>query len=139
MDFLVFMRLMAGVSAAELADQVANSLDLITAVKQELLQTLSVNERLEKVLQHLSHEVKVMDLEHSIASKTQAKFERNMREQILRERKRTIQDELKKLGSDETGEDEDSDLGDLKRRVKAAKMPSETRKKPRKNSPACPR
>ena len=129
MDFLVFMRLMAGVSAAELADQVANSLDLITAVKQELLQTLSVNERLEKVLQHLSHEVKVMDLEHSIASKTQAKFERNMREQILRERKRTIQDELKKLGSDETGEDEDSDLGDLKRRVKAAKMPSETRKK----------
>lgn len=129
MDFLVFMRLMAGVSAAELADQVANALDLITAVKQDLLQTLSVNDRLEKVLQHLSHEVKVMDLEHSIASKTQAKFERNMREQILRERKRTIQDELKKLGSDENEEDEDSDLGDLKRRVKAAKMPPEIRKK----------
>lgn len=129
MDFLVFMRLMSGVSAAELADQVANSLDLITAVKQELLQTLSVNERLEKVLQHLSHEVKVMDLERSIASKTQAKFERNMREQILRERKRTIQDELKKLGSDETEEDEDGDLGDLKRRIKTAKMPPETRKK----------
>ena len=129
MDFLVFMRLMSGVSAAELADQIANSLDLITAVKQELLQTLSVNDRLEKVLQHLSHEVKVMDLERPIASKTQAKFERNMREQILRERKRTIQDELKKMGSDETEEDEDSDLGDLKRRIKAAKMPVETRKK----------
>ncbi len=129
MDFLVFMRLMSGVSAAELADQVANSLDLTTAVKQELLQTLSVNDRLEKVLQHLSHEVKVMDLERSIASKTQAKFERNMREQILRERGRTIKDELKKLGSDESEEDEDSDLGDLKRRIKAAKMPVETRKK----------
>ncbi|KKU03418.1 MAG: Lon protease [Candidatus Amesbacteria bacterium GW2011_GWB1_47_26] len=129
MDFLVFMRLMSGVSAAELSDQVANSLDLATAVKQELLQTLSVNDRLEKVLQYLSHEVKVMDLERSIATKTQAKFERNMREQMLRERKRTIQDELKKLGSDETEEDEDSDLGDLKRRIKAAKMPAETRKK----------
>ncbi|KKU29297.1 MAG: Lon protease [Candidatus Amesbacteria bacterium GW2011_GWA2_47_11b] len=129
MDFLVFMRLMSGVSAAELADQVANSLDLTTAIKQELLETLSVNDRLEKVLQHLSHEVKVIDLERSIASKTQAKFERNMREQILRERKRTIQDELKKLGSDENEEDEDNELGDLKRRIKAAKMPVETRKK----------
>lgn len=128
MDFLVFMRLMAGVPASELSDQVANSLEINTAGKQELLETLSVNARLEKVLQHLTHEIKVMELERSISTKTQAKFEKNMREQMLRERKRTIQDELKKMGSSDE-EDEDDDLGDLRRKIKKAGMSTDIRKK----------
>lgn len=127
-EFPVFMRLMAGVSASELADQVANILDLTVSLKQELLETLSLEKRLEKVLEHLIHEIKVIELERTISSKTHAKFDRQMREQVLRERKRTIQNELEKLGSDPS-EDEDDDLSDLRKKLKAAKMPPAIRKK----------
>jgi ATP-dependent Lon protease len=126
MDFTVFMRLMAGVSASELADQVANTLDLATPAKQELLETLSIGDRLDKVLQNLVHETKVLELEQSIATKTKAKFDKSMREQILRERKKTIEQELEKMGLDE-GTDEE--FADLKHKIKSSKMPPEVRKR----------
>ena len=126
-EFPVFMRLMAGVSAAELADQVGNSLEITSATKQELLETIDTESRLEKILNLLVHEVKVLELEKSISSKTHAKFEKNMREQVLRERKRTIQDELEKLGS-EDAEDGD-DISILKKQIKAAKMPAPVKEK----------
>src|SRR3989344_870988 len=127
-EFAVFMRLMAGVGAAELADQVGNALELNTSAKQELLEMLSAQERLEKVLQHLVHEMKVIELEKSIASKTHAKFDKNMREQILRERKKTIEQELHKMGA-EASADEDDEFADLRRKIKSAKMPTDIRKK----------
>lgn len=125
MDFTVFMRLMAGVSASELADQVANTLDVSSSLKQELLETLSTSDRLDKVLQHLVHETKVLELEQSIATKTRAKFDKNMREQILRERKKTIEEELGKMGSDEG----DEDFGELKMKIKSSKMPIDVKKR----------
>ena len=127
-EFAVFMRLMAGVGAAELADQVGNALDLNTSAKQELLEMLSAQQRLEKVLQHLVHEMKVIELEKSIASKTHAKFDKNMREQILRERKKTIEQELHKMGA-EADADADDDFADLRKKIKAAGMPPDVRKK----------
>jgi ATP-dependent Lon protease len=51
-----------------------------------------------------------------------------MREQVLRERKRTIQSELEKLGADST-EDDDSDLFELRKKLKQAKLPPAVRKK----------
>lgn len=127
-EFPVFMRLMSGVSAAELADQVANTLDLPTPAKQKILENLSVESRLEQVLGHLVHETKVLELERSISTQTHAKFEKNMREQILRERKKTIEQELKKMGT--TDEDApDDELSDLRKRLKNAKMPLDVRKK----------
>ena len=126
-EFPVFMRLMAGVSAYELADQGANALEINTVDKQAILETINIQTRLEKVLQHLVHEVKVLELEKSISSKTHAKFEKNMREQVLRERKRTIQEELEKLGAE--GEDPDDDLSTLKKQIKAAKMPTPVKQK----------
>lgn len=126
-EFPVFMRLMAGVSAYELADQGANALEINTTDKQSILETINIQTRLEKVLQHLVHEVKVLELEKSISSKTHAKFEKNMREQVLRERKRTIQEELEKLGAE--GEDADDDLSALKKQIKSAKMPPTVKQK----------
>ena len=126
-EFPVFMRLMSGVSAPELADQIANSLEVSTEVKQELLETADAGVRLEKVLQHLVHEIKVLELEKTISSKTHAKFEKNMREQVLRERKKTIQEELQKLGAE--GTEDDDDIALLKKRIKAAKMPVTVRQK----------
>ena len=125
-EFAVFMRLMSGVGAAELTDQVANTLDLNTSAKQELLETLSVQGRLDKVLQYLVHEIKVMELEKSIASKTHAKFDKSMREQILRERKKTIEQELHKMGAEE---DYDDEFADIRKKIKLAKMPGDIRKR----------
>ncbi len=126
-EFPVFMRLMSGVSADELADQVANTLDISTAAKQELLEQVSVNTRLEKVLQGLVHEIKVLELEKSISSKTHAKFEKGIKEQVLRERQRTIKEELEKLGAE--GEDDDDEIATLRKQMKTAKMPADVRKK----------
>lgn len=125
-DFPVFMRLMAGVNARELADQAANILDLNTSGKQELLETFAVQDRLEKVLKFIIHEIKVIELEKSISTKTHAKFDKSMREQILRERKKTIEQELQKMGSED---EEGDDFSELKKKIRTAGMPADVRKK----------
>jgi ATP-dependent Lon protease len=126
-DFAVFMRLIGGqAEAAEIADQIAYYLDLSTPKKQELLEEVVVTKRLQKVNEYLGHEVNVMELEKSISAKTQARFEKQMREQILRERKRTIEKELGEIGE---GEGEEEELKVLRNQIKAAKMPPEIRKK----------
>lgn len=126
-EFPVFMRLMAGVSASELADQVANALEVATNTKQELLESFDLDKRLEKVLGQLVHETKVLELEKSISNKTHAKFERNMRQQILQERKRTIQEELEKMGAED--ESEDDDIARLKKSMKSSHMPAAVKTK----------
>lgn len=123
-DVMVLMRLSEGVSPAELADQVAFTLDIRTQDKQALLEVVNVRERLEKVAEILNREIKILELERSIASKTQVKLERGMKETILRERKRTIEKEL-----GEMEEDVDEAAREFRQKIKAAKMPLEVRKK----------
>lgn len=121
-DFLMFMRLMGGVSASELADQVATNLDLPTEKKQSLLEQTNVKKRLLAVSDHLSQELKILEIEQSISTKTQKKFDKSMRETVLRERMRTIQKEL--------GEDsEDKDIKEYRDKIAAAKMPEEVNKR----------
>ncbi|MDZ4209789.1 MAG: endopeptidase La, partial [Candidatus Curtissbacteria bacterium] len=123
-DAAVLMRLSEGVSPAELADQIASTLELKTSEKQALLEITNVRERLEKVAEDLAREIKILELERSIANKTQAKFEKGMKEAILRERKKTIEKEL-----GEIEEEEDDIVREFKEKIKDAKMPSEVRKK----------
>lgn len=122
-EFLNFMKLMSGVSANELADQVAATLDITTQQKQKILELPSVKERLEAILQHLVKEVNVLEIEKNISTKTQKKFDQNMREAVLRERLKTIQNEL---GEDS---DEEQDLKDFKKKIAAAGMPKDVKKK----------
>ncbi len=115
-DFLMFMRVMGGVTPSEMADQIATNLDLVTPKKQALLEVLDVKKRLELVAVYLSKELKILQIERSIASKTQKKFDKTMREQILRERIKTIQKEL--------GEQEDNkETTDYKDKIKKARLP----------------
>ncbi len=122
-EFLNFMKLMSGVSADELADQVAATLDITTQQKQKILELPSVKERLEAILQHLVKEVSVLEIEKNISTKTQKKFDQNMREAVLRERLKTIQTEL---GEDS---DEEQDLKDFKKKIAAAGMSKDVKKK----------
>jgi ATP-dependent Lon protease len=122
-EFLNFMKLMSGVEAAELTDQIATTLEVSTKEKQSILETLDVTSRLEQVISKLSHEIKVLEIERSIASKTQKKFDKSMKETVLRERLKTIQ---KELGDDS---DEEQEIHDFKKKIAEAKMPLEVKKK----------
>jgi len=121
-EFMNFMRLMSGVGAGELADQVANSLSLPLSDKQHLLELTDVNTRISKVIEHLARELKVLELEKSIATKTQAKFSKNMKEAVLRERLALIR---KELGEEE--DDDELELKELAAELKKLTLPSGTR------------
>lgn len=123
-DITVLMRLSEGVSPNELGDQVASSLDLKLEEKQNLLETLDVHKRLEKVAGFLAKEIKVLELERTIATKTQARFEKGMKEAILRERKRTIEKELEELG-----DEEEEAVKEFRQKINAAKMPPRVKQK----------
>jgi len=93
-EFLSFIKLMSGVSNNELADQIASTLNLSDKGRQKLLETTDVVKRLRMVTKHLNHELKVIEIEKDVVHKTQAKFDKHMRENILRERLNTIKKEL---------------------------------------------
>ena len=123
-EFLNFMKLMSGAGPSELADQIASTLELSNAKKQELLETAEVKRRLEKIIDHLAKEIKVLEIEHNIASKTQKSFDKHVREQVLRERMRTIR---KELGEEDQGEEKE--ISDLRQTITKAGMPVEVRTK----------
>ncbi len=127
-DFLVFMNIMSPDNPpSQLADLIASVLDLKPPQKQILLEVMNVQERLEKVTELLAKEIKVLELEKKITSKTQERFEKGAREVMLRERLKTIEKEL--------GEsDEDSEIRELMQKIKAAGMPEDIEEKARKEA-----
>lgn len=122
-EFLNFMKLMSGVDAGELADQIANVLEIRTSDKQKILETVEIKLRLKEVINFLAHEIKVLEIERNIASKTQKKFDKSMREAVLRERMRTIQKELGDSSS------EDPEIRELKHKIVKANMSKKIQKK----------
>jgi ATP-dependent Lon protease len=122
MDFLTFMNIMSGLTPTALSQQVGVILDIKPRERQELLELSSIHERLEKEITYLAGETKVLEIERKIANKTQEKFDKNMREQVLRERMKTIEKEL--------GEDTDNkDIKELADKIKKSGMPPEVRQK----------
>jgi ATP-dependent Lon protease len=123
-DFLVFMNIMSENSPSELSDLIASALDLKPQERQELLEITDVTVRLQKLTELLAKEIKVLELERKIASKTQERFEKGAREAMLRERLKTIEKEL--------GDEEGSEIKELLQKLKEAKMPEDVEDKVRK-------
>jgi ATP-dependent Lon protease len=121
-DFLVFMNIMSEINASELSDQIASTLDIKGSERQEILETIDVRKRLEKVSEYLDKEVKVLELERKIASKTQEQLEKSTKDAILRERLKTIEKELG--DTDEGGE-----IKELSDKIKKAGMPKDVEEK----------
>lgn len=117
-DFLVFMNIMSENSPSQLSDLIASVLDLKPTDRQALLEETRVKVRLQKINDLLSKELKILELERKIASKTQERFEKGAREVMLRERLKTIEKELGET-------DEDSEIKELLERVRKAKMPED--------------
>src|SRR5512134_753927 len=106
-------------SPGQLADMVANLLDIGNEEKQEILECFDLEKRLDKVLAHLGERVSVLRLSKEIGDKTKKEFDERQREHVLREQMRQIQ---KELGE---GEDTAAELDELKKSLEGAGMPEE--------------
>jgi ATP-dependent Lon protease len=109
-------------SASQLADMVANLLDIENEEKQAVLEAFDLRRRLDMVLAHLAARVSVLRLSKEIGEKTRKEFDERQREHVLREQMRQIQ---KELGE---GEDTAAELEELEKSIEAAGMPEETLK-----------
>ncbi len=123
-DLPAMMQLSTGVSSSDLADQVCFSVNAKLTEKQQLLETLMVSQRLRAATEYLIKEMKVAELERSIEEKTQEKFNIGMKRNVLEERKRQIDKELKKLGKDGGGE-----YSDLEKKIRKSLMPKDIKTK----------
>jgi ATP-dependent Lon protease len=118
----VVQQVLAGVNeAGKFADLVAGYIDITPPQRQMLLETLSVEERLRRVLVHMQRQIGVLDAQEDIKSQVQEELGERQREMFLREQLKTIQREL--------GEgDERDDLQELKEQLAALDLPPEARK-----------
>ncbi len=108
---------------AKLADLVAGHLGIDVAQKQELLETLSVSERLEKVYGLMQGEMSVLQVEKKIKTRVKSQMERTQREYYLNEQMKAIQ---KELGD---GEDGAGEVAELEERIENTKLSREAREK----------
>jgi len=108
---------------SKLADTVASHLSLKIPEKQQLLETASVAERLEKVFSYMENEIGVLQVEKRIRSRVKRQMEKTQREYYLNEQLKAIQ---KELGESEDGRDEVQELED---RINKTKLSKEARDK----------
>jgi ATP-dependent Lon protease len=109
--------------AGRLADFIASSLSTInTSVKQEVLETLDIRARMDKLNRILIKELEVLELGSKIQSQVQSEVGKNQREYFLREQMKAIQ---KELGE---GDDQTKDVEELAEKIDAAGMPDLVKK-----------
>ncbi|VVD95949.1 endopeptidase La [Pandoraea cepalis] len=108
--------------AGRLADTIAAHLPLKLEQKQNILEMFPVIERLEHLLAQLESEIDILQVEKRIRGRVKRQMEKSQREYYLNEQVKAIQ---KELGEGEEG----ADLEELEKRIKAAHLPKEAKKK----------
>ncbi len=108
---------------SKLADTVASHLALKIADKQELLESATVSERLERIYSFMESEIGVLQVEKRIRSRVKRQMEKTQREYYLNEQLKAIQ---KELGESEDGRDE---AGEFEERIKKTALSKEAREK----------
>ena len=111
-----------GVSAAQIADSMSSHLRIDVAEKQELLETVSVQERLQRLIDVLEAEIDKRQLDRNIHSRTKKQMDKHQREYYLNEQIKAIHKELGR-------KDEKAELDELKTKIEAAGMSEEARDK----------
>jgi len=107
----------------KLADLVAGYIDIPHAERQALLETLSVEDRLRRILVHVQRQIDVLSAQEDIQEKVKEELGGRQREAYLREQLRAIQ---KELGEGEGAQEES--LKELKAKLDALELPEEARK-----------
>ena len=108
---------------ARLADLVSGHLGVDVGQKQDLLETLEVAERLEKVFGQMQGEMSVLQVEKKIKSRVKTQMEKTQREYYLNEQMKAIQRELG------DGEDEQNEINELEERIRKTQLSKEAREK----------
>jgi ATP-dependent Lon protease len=114
-------------SPGQLADLSAGYMDVSPSEKQEILETLDVTARMDKVLKLLAHRIEVLRLSQEIGRQTKATLDERQREALLREQMATIQ---RQLGEGDAGKA--AEIAELEKAVTEAKMPKEVEEQARK-------
>ena len=107
----------------KLADLIAGHLGVEVDQKQELLETLDVGERLEKVYGLMQGEMSVLKVEKKIKTRVKSQMERTQREYYLNEQMKAIQKEL----SD--GDEGDNEVAELEEKIAETKLSKEAKEK----------
>ncbi|MBO9355237.1 endopeptidase La [Bordetella petrii] len=114
---------LAGIDdAGRLADTIAAHLPLKLEQKQKMLEILGTSERLEGLLTQLETEIDILQVEKRIRGRVKKQMEKSQRDYYLNEQVKAIQ---KELGEGEEG----ADIEELEKKIIAAHMPKEARKK----------
>src|SRR5262245_55089967 len=111
----------------ELADLAAAYMDVPVNDKQEILETIDVTARMEKVSRQLAHRIEVLRLSAEIGKQTKAALDERQREVLLREQMAAIQ---KQLGEGEEGKA--AELAEIEKKIAEAGMPKEVEEQARK-------
>jgi ATP-dependent Lon protease len=113
-------------SPAALADLTTSYMDIKPQEKQEILETIDLSQRMEKVSRYLAERLEVLRLTNEIGQKTKAVFDERQREAILREQMATIQ---RQLGE---GDGKAQEVAELNETIAKAQMPPEAESQARK-------
>lgn len=105
-----------------LADLIASTLNLPLADKQNILETLDVKERLEKVNLFLTKELSVLEIGTKIQNQVREGIDKSQREYFLREQLKAIQKELGEK------DERSAEIEDLRQRLVQAQLPPEAMK-----------
>src|SRR4051794_2493286 len=106
--------------AGKFADLVAGYIELTPAEKQGLLETLSVEERLRRVLVHVQRQIGMLEMQEEIKSQVQEELGERQREMYLREQMKAIQ---KELGDD----DQSKEISELREKLDKLELPPTAR------------
>lgn len=106
--------------AGKFSDLVAGYIELTVPEKQGLLETLSVEERLRRVLVHVQRQIGLLEAQEDIKSQVQEELGERQREMFLREQLKAIQ---KELGDD----DQSKEITELREKLTKLDLPKEAR------------
>jgi ATP-dependent Lon protease len=118
--------LQATTSPSTLADLATSYMDIKPQEKQEILETIDLALRMEKVSRHLAERIEVLRLSREIGQQTKASFDERQREAILREQMATIQ---RQLGE---GDGKAQEVAELNEAIAKARMAPEAENQARK-------
>ena len=109
-------------SLSKVTDLVASFIELEDDKKQEILETLDVYERIEKLILYITEEIEIINIEKEIGNKVKDKVDKANKEYFLREQVKVIQEEL--------GEDEEkNEIENYKEKIAKLKMPKDVKEK----------
>ncbi|SCJ72134.1 Lon protease 1 [uncultured Clostridium sp.] len=107
---------------SKLTDLVASFIELEDDKKQEILETLDVYERIEKLILYITEEIEIINIEKAIGNKVKDKVDKANKEYFLREQVKVIQEEL--------GEDEEkNEIENYKEKLAKLKLPKDVKEK----------